>query len=370
LQAVLIGAILTSGLLPVDSAQAQISQSTDELESRQKNPASLKSLKKRSAVARWKSIKGSSKPDLWKSVPSTVEKSPGILSEDQPVFEEPKPMLLSQPSLNTPQNTGAKSHVTSTLEQPLPVFNLTGDPVRKQKTFNIPDKLQKPQAAPSAELRVSEEPSASPVLSTFNSSSDPTASKFLPPIIRLDPIIRGDARTEETYRLPPQTAQAPNRSSSRTQGHMPTPLQSITEISPFADYIPKGYELDAESQMPETELLDQAPYRERSFDEIVYTWEPTNLSYNPLYFEDAPLERYGHTHHPLLQPFVSATRFGVQLVGLPYQMTIDPIYKKRYPLGYYRPGEYAPKKLYQIPLNLDAAIVEAGVVTGLFFLIP
>jgi hypothetical protein len=51
-------------------------------------------------------------------------------------------------------------------------------------------------------------------------------------------------------------------------------------------------------------------------------------------------------------------------------MTIDPIYKKRYSLGYYRPGEYAPKKLYQIPLNLDAAIVEAGVVTGLFFLIP
>ena len=122
--------------------------------------------------------------------------------------------------------------------------------------------------------------------------------------------------------------------------------------------------------MPETELLDQTPYKERNFDEIVYAWEPTNLSYNPLYFEDAPLERYGHTHHPLLQPFVSATRFGVQLVGLPYQMTIDPIYKKRYTLGYYRPGEYAPKKLYQIPLNLDAAIVEAGVVTGMFFLIP
>jgi hypothetical protein len=369
-QVALIGAFLTSEMGSVDSALAQVSLMTEKSESRQKNHSSLELLKKRSATTRWKSLKGSSKPDLWKTVPSTAEKTPDDPYGDLPVFVEPKPMQLDQRRFNSPQNTGAKSNVDSVDEQSLPVFNLTGDPVRKQETFNIPDKLHKPQAAPSSELRVSEEPGAASVRSTFKSSSVPAASKFLPPIIRLDPTIRVHARTEETYRLPPGTAQASNRSSSGTQGNTPATLQKITEISPFADYVPKGYEMEAESQTPKTEPLDQTPYKERSFDEFVFTWEPTNLSYNPLYFEDAPLERYGHTHHPLLQPFVSATRFGVQLVGLPYQMTIDPIYKKRYPLGYYRPGEYAPKKLYQIPLNLDAAIVEAGAVTGMFFLIP
>ena len=41
-----------------------------------------------------------------------------------------------------------------------------------------------------------------------------------------------------------------------------------------------------------------------------------NLWYNPLYFEDAPLERYGHTYHHALQPFASVAKFGKQLIGL------------------------------------------------------
>jgi hypothetical protein len=72
----------------------------------------------------------------------------------------------------------------------------------------------------------------------------------------------------------------------------------------------------------------------------------------------------------LVQPVVSAGKFGLQLVGLPYQMTIDPVHKRTYTLGWYRPGECAPYKHYQIPLNRDAALVEAGFLTGMFFLFP
>jgi hypothetical protein len=39
-----------------------------------------------------------------------------------------------------------------------------------------------------------------------------------------------------------------------------------------------------------------------------------------------------------------------------------------YTLGYYRPGECAPKKYYRITWNAHAATVEAGVWTGLIFL--
>jgi hypothetical protein len=102
----------------------------------------------------------------------------------------------------------------------------------------------------------------------------------------------------------------------------------------------------------------------------MYMWEASQLFSNPLYFEDPALERYGHSHHKLLQPFVSAGRFSTQLIGLPYQMTIDPICKKMYSLGWYRPGECAPHKHYQIPLNAKAAVVQGSVVTGLIFLIP
>ena len=99
-----------------------------------------------------------------------------------------------------------------------------------------------------------------------------------------------------------------------------------------------------------------------------YCWEPTNLYHNPIYFEDVPLERYGHTRHYLIQPFFSGAKFAVQLLGLPYQMTIYPVCSRQYSLGYYRPGECAPYKYYQIPLNAEAALVEAGVISGGYFL--
>lgn len=111
-------------------------------------------------------------------------------------------------------------------------------------------------------------------------------------------------------------------------------------------------------------------FPQRMFPGLIYQWEPSNLYSYPLYFEDPALERYGHTYGDCLQPIASIVRFGVQTVGLPYQMAIDPICCPKYALGWYRPGECAPKLHYQIPLNAKAAAVEAGVITGLFFAIP
>ena len=112
------------------------------------------------------------------------------------------------------------------------------------------------------------------------------------------------------------------------------------------------------------------PYEERSFPQITLAWEAANYWHYPLYFEDPALERTGHSHHPIVQPFASIGRAAVQLGLLPYQMVIIPPCKHEYPLGWYRPGECAPKLHYQIPLNAEAALVEAGVVTGLYFVIP
>lgn len=147
--------------------------------------------------------------------------------------------------------------------------------------------------------------------------------------------------------------------------------RKIADIDPFYDRdkdkdirefaVEKGKEFGI--------LFQPKPYYDRSFPEIVLAWEATNFHYHPLYFADSALERYGHAHCPIVQPFASIARFGTQVVFLPYQMTIDPIFKAEYPLGYYRPGDCIPKLHYQVPLNAQAALVEAGFISGLFFII-
>jgi hypothetical protein len=109
-------------------------------------------------------------------------------------------------------------------------------------------------------------------------------------------------------------------------------------------------------------------FEPRNFAHIHYCWEPTNLYHNPIYFEDVDLERYGHTRNYLVQPVFSLLKFGGQLVGLPYQMSIYPMWDRQYSLGYYRPGEWVPYKYCQVPWNAKAAVVEAGVITGSYFL--
>jgi hypothetical protein len=171
----------------------------------------------------------------------------------------------------------------------------------------------------------------------------------------------------------------------------PSELRKVTQILPYLDYEPDpkiAKDNPCENQCPtpngepcktrEGRILDcpkeislaEGPFQARSFAPSLYTWEASNICYNPLYFEDPQLERYGHTYPFFVQPFVSIGRFTVQAAGLPYQMTINPVCSAVYPLGFFRPGECAPKLIYQIPLNAEAALVEAGSIAGVYFLFP
>ncbi len=143
----------------------------------------------------------------------------------------------------------------------------------------------------------------------------------------------------------------------------------IRKIRPTLSYAMRNIE---ESQLPAGfhEKLDNGQYVARQASPAVLQWAPTNLYYHPLYFEDPSLERYGHTYHPVVQPFASAGRFATQLVGLPYQMALHPVHSREYALGYYRPGECAPKKHYQIPFNEEAAVVQAAAMVGFFLIFP
>lgn len=150
------------------------------------------------------------------------------------------------------------------------------------------------------------------------------------------------------------------------------PVRDISEIQPFYDTkVDEDIREYAASRAAayHVQFGDEA-YTPRAFADTAIAWAPTDFYNFPLYFEDPALERYGHTYPFVVQPFVSVARFSGQLLALPYQMTLDPINKPVYALGWYRPGEVAPKLKYQIPWNAQAAAVQAGVTTGMFFLIP
>lgn len=125
-----------------------------------------------------------------------------------------------------------------------------------------------------------------------------------------------------------------------------------------------------EGEFPYECDLGNEPFQPRSWCPITYTWTAAVIGHKPLYFEDAQLERYGHSWGPLVQPFMSMAHFYLTVPVLPYKMGLEPPNECIYELGYYRPGSCAPYMLDPLPLSVRAALFEGGVWTGGIFLIP
>lgn len=108
---------------------------------------------------------------------------------------------------------------------------------------------------------------------------------------------------------------------------------------------------------------------ERRWGMSSYCWTPPAICHGPLYFEERGLERHGQ-HVCKLQPVLSAVHFFGRVPALPYLMAAEPPGTLVSPLGQHRPGTRAPCDIELPPADLTAALVQGGVVTGLFFLIP
>ena len=185
-----------------------------------------------------------------------------------------------------------------------------------------------------------------------------------------DPELQESYNTDD-YHMPVVVASASASQQPRTNDSQRSDLLSrkITDIKPSLGYAWRDID---KSLLPKDfdERMDHGVYERNQPPLTVMQWAPTNFWHHPLYFEDPTLERYGHTYHPVVQPFASTGRFFGQLVGLPYQMTLHPMHAREYTLGWYRPGEWAPKKTYQVPFNQEAATIQTLTMVGLFFLIP
>lgn len=109
---------------------------------------------------------------------------------------------------------------------------------------------------------------------------------------------------------------------------------------------------------------------ERYWHPLTYTYTASSLCHKPLYFENIQLERYGHTHGPIMQPVRSVAHFFVRLATLPYHTAIHPANECEYPLGLYRPGDCAPWLKDPIPLSLGGVRRQAAVVGGWVAVLP
>ena len=123
-------------------------------------------------------------------------------------------------------------------------------------------------------------------------------------------------------------------------------------------------------EVPQECPFETKPFEPRCWPSTTFTWTAAATCHKPLYFDEMQAERYGHTYGCLLQPFVSAGHFFVCIPLLPYNMGLTPPNECLYTLGYYRPGSSAPHLFDPFPLSVRAGLSEAGVATGLAFLLP
>jgi hypothetical protein len=141
-----------------------------------------------------------------------------------------------------------------------------------------------------------------------------------------------------------------------------TKSRTILEIRP-----------DREGQVPFECTLAQSQFAidtGRDWPVTTYTWKASALCYKPLYFEQAHMERHGHSWGPVLDPVISGAHFFATLPVLPYKMGVETPCECIYPLGHYRPGSCAPRYIEPVPLSIRGALFEAGAISGLSGILP
>jgi hypothetical protein len=109
-----------------------------------------------------------------------------------------------------------------------------------------------------------------------------------------------------------------------------------------------------------------------------YHWCPTCLCYQPLYFEEPNLERYGYgcgcytcCCSTCIQSACSAAHFFGTVPALPYMLAANCPCQCNYALGDYRPGSCPPWR-YQCcaPCSATGGLAEGSAAYGMILMLP
>lgn len=96
------------------------------------------------------------------------------------------------------------------------------------------------------------------------------------------------------------------------------------------------------------------------------TWTSPDLFWQPLYFEEAAAERYGH-HCGVFQPAVSGGQFLKNVVFLPYKVASHPPFESEHGLGHDRPGNRVEPYRELPEINARGFVGQGLVIGGLVF---
>jgi hypothetical protein len=107
----------------------------------------------------------------------------------------------------------------------------------------------------------------------------------------------------------------------------------------------------------------------RSWYGSAFGWAPTALKHQPVYLEDLNAERYGY-NCGVVQGLASSALFFGTIPTLPYRTVVHPPWDEQYTLGLDRPGNCVPLRWHRLPWHTGAAIVQAGAIAGVIFLVP
>jgi len=114
-------------------------------------------------------------------------------------------------------------------------------------------------------------------------------------------------------------------------------------------------------------LVESEPFQPwNAYGQLVLS---ADFCHQPLYFEDANLERYGRSHG-VFQPFISAAKFYGSVPALPYKMVSEPPRVCLKDDSRWPAGGMAPHQRSLPPVDVKAGVVEAAVIVGLILLIP
>jgi len=146
-----------------------------------------------------------------------------------------------------------------------------------------------------------------------------------------------------------------------------TPIGEVgTSIAISGQLIPED---DAAQVFAEQEAVYYGRVASRGFAPSSYHWTAAATCHRPLLFEEANAERYGH-NFGFFQPAISAAHFTASVAALPYNYASQHPRRCIYTLGHYRPGNCVPRRVHWPQLSLTGGLFQAGMVTGLVFVIP
>ncbi|MEM9943028.1 MAG: hypothetical protein AAF939_15805 [Planctomycetota bacterium] len=115
----------------------------------------------------------------------------------------------------------------------------------------------------------------------------------------------------------------------------PWPLKGIREIGLDVRDISDSQPEDRSAQLVESKKTSWTQF---AATEKVFAWMAPNIRYQPLYFEDVALERYGQTLPAYRQSVKSGIHFFKSMYLLPHQIRKQHPLSCDSPLGFCRPG--------------------------------